>query len=239
MAGARAAHIDEFERAAAKIPDHAVGAMHAGNHAERGELGLASTGQNLDSSVDGAFGELDERRTVLGIANRRRGDGKNFLDLHGLAQSAKALERGERVLNRVGGEQSRRLHFPAEAAQRLFVEQFSRASRQPFIDDKPDRIRTDVDDRNRRPVVEPSLCVRTGIGSGARHKFNESKLFAATALHDRRGPLNKRPGLPIGPGGRNLRDSPRLHMRSGRCRRRGIESLGDLPRPDRLGLVMK
>jgi hypothetical protein len=44
---------------------------------------------------------------------------------------------------------------------------------------------------------------------------------------------------PIGPGGRDLRDSPKLHMRSGRCRRRGIESLGDLPRPDRLGLVMK
>jgi hypothetical protein len=29
------------------------------------------------------------------------------------------------------------------------------------------------------------------------------------------------------------------YMRSGRCRSRGMESFGDLPRPERLGLVMK
>ena len=55
MARARAAHIDEFERAAAEIPDHAIGAMHAGNYAERGQLSLAPAGQNLDFSVDGAL----------------------------------------------------------------------------------------------------------------------------------------------------------------------------------------
>src|SRR5271157_3194155 len=67
VARARAAYIDEFERAAAEIADHAVGAMHARNHAERGELSFASAGQNLDFSVDGALGELDERRAILGI----------------------------------------------------------------------------------------------------------------------------------------------------------------------------
>jgi len=88
-----------------------------------------------------------------------------------VSHKAKALERGERVLNRVGGEQPRRLHFPAEATQSFFVEQFGRAARQPFINDKPYRIRTDVDDRNRRPVVEASFRTRIGIGSGARHKI--------------------------------------------------------------------
>ena len=34
-------------------------------------------------------------------------------------------------------------------------------------------------------------------------------------------------------------DSAAIHTRSGRCRNRGIDSFCDLPRPDRLGLVMK
>ena len=42
MARARAAHVDEFERAAAEIADDAVGAVHPGNYAERRKLGLAS-----------------------------------------------------------------------------------------------------------------------------------------------------------------------------------------------------
>jgi hypothetical protein len=104
VARARAVHIDEFERAAAEIADHAVGAMHAGDHAECGELRFAPAGQDLDFGADGALGELDERRAILGIADRSGRDGENFLHVHGFAQSAKALERGERVLNRIGGK---------------------------------------------------------------------------------------------------------------------------------------
>ncbi len=160
-----AAHIDQFERAAAEIADDAIGAMHAGNHAERGELRLASAGQHFDVGADGALGELDEWRAVLGIAHRRRGDGEDFLDLHLFAQRAKTLERRECVLNSVGGEQSRRLHLATEPAQSFFVEQFGRAARQPLVDNEAYRIRTDVDDGNRRTVIETSL----GIGVGAWH----------------------------------------------------------------------
>ena len=55
MPRARAADIDELERAAAEIADDAVGAMHAGNNAERGELGLLAAGEYVDLGADGAF----------------------------------------------------------------------------------------------------------------------------------------------------------------------------------------
>ena len=166
VAHMHAAHIDQFERAAAEIADDAIGAMHAGNYAERGKFRLASAGQHFDVGADGALGELDEWRAVLGIAHRRRGDGEDFLDVHRFAQRAKTLERRECVLNRVGGEQSCRLHLATEAAQGLFVEQFGRAARQPLVDNEAYRIRTDVDDGNRRTVIEPALGGERGHGRG-------------------------------------------------------------------------
>ena len=120
--GAGAADIDEFERAAAEIADHAVGVMHAGDDAERGKFGLARAGQHVDLDRRRAFGKLDEGRAVLGVAAGRRGD-REFLHAHGVAQRAEALERRQRVLDRVGRQQAGRLHFAAEPAQRLFVEQ--------------------------------------------------------------------------------------------------------------------
>ena len=172
---ARAVHIDEFERAAAKVADHAVGAVHAGNHAERSELGLARAGQHVDVGADGAFGELDESGTVFGVAAGGRGDGESFLHAHRLAQRAEAPQRRERVLDRVRGEEPRRLHFAAEPAQRLLVEQLGRAAREALIDDKAHGIRADVDDGNRRTVVQASL----GVEFGAAHGSVQRKALAA------------------------------------------------------------
>ena len=171
VARARAADIDEFERAAAEIADHAVGAMHAGNHAERGELGLAPARQHVDIGADGAFGELDEGRAVFGVAAGGRGDSKSFRHAHRVTERAKALERRQRVLHRVRGQQAGRLHFAAEPAQRLFVENLGRAAGEPLIDDKAHGIRADVDDGNRRTVVETSL----GVGCGAAHRSIQRK----------------------------------------------------------------
>jgi len=155
----RTAYVDQFERAAAKIADNAVGPVHAGNHAERGEIGLARAGQDLDVRADGRFGELDESRPVLGVAAGGCGDRERPLHPHGVAQCAKTLERSERVLHGVGGQQLGRLHLAAEAAQGLLVEDFSRTARQPLVDDEANGVRANIDHGDWRAVVEPSLRV--------------------------------------------------------------------------------
>ena len=82
----------------------------------------------------------------------------------------KRLQRAERLLDRVGGEQALGLHLAAEAGQRLFVEERRRAAGHALVDDEADRVRADVDDRDRRAVVEPALrrCCRRWRASQAR-----------------------------------------------------------------------
>ena len=165
MPRARAADIDQFQRPAAQIADDAVGAMHAGDDAERGELGFARTGENIDLGLERALGGANEGTAILGVAARRRGDGKRFAHSHPLAQRAEALERRQRVLDRVRGKKAGGLHLAAQAAQRLFVEYFRRAAGEPFVNHKPHGIRADVDDSDRWTVIEASL----GVGFGALH----------------------------------------------------------------------
>ena len=72
VARARAVHVDQFERAAAEIADDAVGPMHAGDDAERGQFGLARAREHLDIGADGALGELDESARRSWRRGRRR-----------------------------------------------------------------------------------------------------------------------------------------------------------------------
>ena len=207
---ARAVDIDELERAAAEIADHAVRLMHAGDHAERGQFRLARARKDVDLGSHDAFGKLDKGAAVLGVTTGGGGDRQNFLHAHGRAQRPVALERGQCLLDRISGEQSGRLHLAAEPAQRLLVEQRRRTAGEAFVDHEPHRIGADVDDAKRRTIVETSGCVDLG----AAHWSQSVRGKACSA-------------------------SPCAHARSERCRNRGTESLGDFPRPDRLGLVMK
>ena len=136
--------------------------MHAGDDAERGELGFARAGENIDLGLQSALGGANEGTAVLGVAARRRGDGERFLHSHPLAQRAVALERRQRMLDRVRGKKAGGLHLAAQAAQRLFVEYFRRAAGEPFVNHKPHGIRADVDDSDRRAVIEASLSVEFG-----------------------------------------------------------------------------
>jgi hypothetical protein len=151
--------IDQFQRAAAEIADHAVGPMHAGNDAKRRQLGLARAREHVDLGTDGAPGERDEGAAVAGIAARGRGNGENFFRAHGRAQRVVALERRQRVFDGIGGKQPGRLHFAPEPAQRLLVEQRRRAAGEPFVDDEAHRIGADIDDGHRRTAIEASLRV--------------------------------------------------------------------------------
>ena len=150
-------HVDEFERAAAEIADDAVGPVEAGDHAERGQLGLALAGDHVDPGAADLLGLGDEVRAVPGVAAGGGREHPQPLDPHRVAQRAEALERAERLVDRVGGEQALGLHLAAEAGERLLVEQRRRAAGQALVDHEAHRVRADVDDRDRRPVVEPAL----------------------------------------------------------------------------------
>src|SRR5205085_10393671 len=64
-------HIDQFERAAAKIADDAIRAIEARDHAERGISRLLLAGQNLDALAADAFGRGDELRPIVGVTAGR------------------------------------------------------------------------------------------------------------------------------------------------------------------------
>ena len=98
-------HLGEFERAAAEVADDAVRPVEAGDHAERGQLRLALAGEHVDLDAADALGLRDEGRAVLGVAAGRGRDPPKLADLHAVAQRAKAPERGQRLLDRVGGQQ--------------------------------------------------------------------------------------------------------------------------------------
>ena len=93
----------------------------------------------------------------------------NRCDLHGVAQRTEALQRLERLLDRVGRQQALGLHLAAEAGERLFVEQRRRAAGDALVDDEAHRVRADVDHRDRRPIVEPALRRARGGGQLLKH----------------------------------------------------------------------
>ena len=147
----------ELQRAAAEVADQTIRPMKSAHDAERAQLGLALAGNDLDLGAADALRLGDEGLAVLGVAT---GGGRHHpqrADLHAVAQHAEALERTERLVHGVGGEQSRGLHLAAETGQHLLVEDRRRAARQALIGDEAHRVRADVDDGNRLAVVEASL----------------------------------------------------------------------------------
>src|SRR3569833_3841762 len=90
--------------------------MDSGNDPERGVAGLLLSGENLDRAAADPLGLGDEFWSVGSIAACRGRDRIDTADLLHLAQGAKAPQRGQRFLHRIGGKQSGGLHLAAEAA---------------------------------------------------------------------------------------------------------------------------
>jgi len=68
-----AAHVDQFERAAAEIADDAVGLVNARDDAERRQPGFHRARQDFDRDAADPFGLGDEVRSVGGVAARGGG----------------------------------------------------------------------------------------------------------------------------------------------------------------------
>ena len=114
MPHAPAVDVDKLERAAAEVADHAVRPVHAGDDAERGQFRLALAGEHVDLRPAHALGELDEAAPFS--ASRQAAVAMASPSSRPSCRRARGnVERGERLLDGLGGEQSGRLHFAAEA----------------------------------------------------------------------------------------------------------------------------
>ena len=149
--------LGQFERSAAEVTDNAVGLVETGYHPERGQFRLALAGEDVDLAAADVLGLGDEGLAVLGVPAGRRGDRPELRNLHAVAQGAKAPQRAERLLDRVGGEQPGGLHLASEPRQDLLVEDRGRAAGEALVDHEAHRVRADVDDGDRRPVIETAL----------------------------------------------------------------------------------
>src|SRR6202043_2038522 len=99
----------------------------------------------------------DEGSAVLGVPAGGGGNHPKPRYIEPVAQGAETCERGKRLLDRIAGEKSGGLDLATEPCEYLFVEDRRRASGKALIDHEANRIRADVDDRHRRPVIEATL----------------------------------------------------------------------------------
>ena len=208
-----AGDVGKLERAAAEVADHAVGGPDRRRHAQAGELRFARAGEQVDLATDRPLRQLEELWTVGGVAHRRRRQRAQVGDAHRPAQDAEALQRPQRLGRRVLGKKAGRRDAATEPAQHLLVEDRGERAAQRFIGDEADRIRPDVDDRHGFARQPPS-CFQP------RHSILPAARPVAGRSQPAWAPLRFN---------RATCDSGAL----------GRDSASDLPRPDRLGLVMK
>ena len=192
LADGGAVDVDEFERAAAEIADHAVGGVESGDDAERRQLGLAPAGEEFDRSAAGGLGVPEELGPVGRVARGGGGERVDLARLDRVAEHPEAGQRLERARHRLVGEPPGGEDVAAESAQDLLVVERRRRPAHPLVGDEAHRVRAAVDDRDR----------------------------AARRPHRR--------GLRLAQAGLLRRTSAF-----------GLDCFEDLPRPDRLGLVMK
>src|SRR5262245_14998445 len=163
-AHARAVHVDEFERTAAEVSYNAVRLVDSGHDPKCSEMGLALSRQDCDCRAANAFGFSDERAAVARVAACRRGDSPNAPDMQDIAEGAEPNQCVERRIDSIRRQQAGRLNLAPKPGQDFLVEDRRWRTSQPFVDDKTDRIGTDIDNSNWRAVVEAALCRRDNCG---------------------------------------------------------------------------
>ncbi len=70
-ADAMTGHIDEFQRAAAEIADEAIGALDAGDDAQRRQMRFLRAGQHANGNTADALGAFDEMQVRCRLRGRR------------------------------------------------------------------------------------------------------------------------------------------------------------------------
>ena len=213
---------DKLQTAAAQIADNSLCLGKTGHDAVGGKPRFVLAAQHPDLEAEPALQRFDKGGPVRRLAHRCGRKSRQTVDLHGRGRTDEPAE----IL--VGLDQSFRiepaagLHAAAQSAHHLLVENRRRRARRALEHHQADGVRSDIDDRD--------PCSEIVRGAGRR---------AAEALSDRQdGDVSGHRSF--GETGRHSGPSP--HPRPGRDRLIGGRfplPRNALPRPERLGLVMK
>ena len=157
IADSLAPHIDQFERAAAEIAHDPVRLIETRDHAECRILRFLLAREHRDVLAANTLCCRNELRPVHGITTGRGCHAPNLLDAADVAERAEPSQRFQRFLNSIRSKQSRRLDLATQASEYLFVEDGRWRARQPLVDHKAYRVGSNVDDGNRRAVMQAPL----------------------------------------------------------------------------------
>ena len=166
------ANIHEFQRAPAHIADQPIGVHEAGQDAVRRQLGLALVAEDFDPCAADAFGLRDELVSVPGNTHRRGCERVEAFHTHMAHESAKAAQGSERAVDILVLHPARLGDIAAKTADDAFIVELGRRAGESFKDHQPNRVRPDVDHRNRLAPVNPGTlvlihAVRSAIASPA------------------------------------------------------------------------
>ncbi len=162
----------DLEAAAAHVADKPHGAEKSRDHAERRVTRLFFPGE--DANLEPALGgDCGRKRRPIGGAAHRLGRGRvDPFDAHRIGDGAEPAHRLDGSPEAFGRDGARLSQPLAEPEKRLFVEARHRRTAELVIDQEPNRIRSDVDDRIMRArahdalgiEVEPPHCGVVGSG---------------------------------------------------------------------------
>jgi hypothetical protein len=141
-------HVDELQAAAAEIADDAVRPGNGGDDAISGHPPLLDARQHFRRDAERAH-LVEELCAVRSVAHGGRRDHTRVRDAHVLEKQPEARHGGERAPLRFGIERAAPVEPLAEPRHHLFVEHDRRNAARARIDDEADRVRSDVDDRDR------------------------------------------------------------------------------------------
>ena len=136
-----------FEAAPAHVADRADRPEEARNHAEGREPRFLSAAEDAHLEARLRLDRLSEFRSVRSAAHGLRRDRVDSADPHGLGNGAKSPHRLDRPTKMVRRDCAGFRQPFRESGKRFFIEARHRRAAELVIDQEPDRVRADVDDR--------------------------------------------------------------------------------------------
>ena len=145
----------DFEAAAAHVPDRAHWPEEAGNDAEGREPRFLGPAEDAHLQARLRLDRLSEPRPVRSAADGFRRHGVDPADPHGVCDGAKPPHGLDRPTKMVGRNFAALSQAFSETGERFFIEARHRRPTELVIDQEPDRVRADIDDRIGTPVGAP------------------------------------------------------------------------------------
>jgi hypothetical protein len=132
-------------------------------------LRFAFARKNRDAGAANAFGLLDEKTAIARVAAGGGRDRPDAAHAQSVTQRPKTMQGIKRGIDGILREQTGGLHLASETRQNFLVENGRRAAREALVNHEAHRVRTNIDDRNRRPMIQTALSgERRGVRAFTR-----------------------------------------------------------------------